>query len=171
MKVLIVSDIHGNYRNMKKIIQNNPSFEYLFILGDVLSGPVQKGYDPDKLASLLNVYKYKIIAVKGNCDYDTSSLKFSTDKLYITVPVDDKLFLLTHGHYYNRYNLPNVPFDVLLNGHTHVPVLDKEADKLFLNPGSASLPREDNKTYIFYEDGVFYLKDVDTNKKIKKISF
>ena len=171
MKALIVSDIHGNYLNMKKVLDDNPSFDYLLLLGDILSGPYLEGYDPEKLANLLNQYKQKIIAVRGNCDWDVSDLDFSVDNYYIIVPVDGKLFLMTHGHYYNRYSLPNVEFDVLLNGHTHVPVMDK-SDKLYLNPGSITLPRGGSiKSYIYYEDGVFYLMDLRENIVIKKCTF
>ena len=171
MKILIVSDIHGNYNNMKKVLQNDSSFDYLFLLGDLLSGPDITGYDPEKLADLLNKYKDKIIAVKGNCDYDNSSLEFNTDMYYITLFIDDIFFLITHGHYYNRYNLPPGDFDVLLNGHTHVPILERENNRIFLNPGSITIPRRgDKKTYIIYEDDVFYLKDVEKNRVIQKIS-
>ena len=55
MKILIVSDIHGNYNNMKKVLQNDSSFDYLFLLGDLLSGPDITGYNPEKLANLLNI--------------------------------------------------------------------------------------------------------------------
>lgn len=170
MKVLIVSDIHGNFNNMKKVIEDNPSFDYLLLLGDILSGPYIEGYDPEELANLLNHYKNKIIPVKGNCDYDTELLNFSVDKLYITVPIDNKLCLMTHGHYYNRDNLPDIPFDVLLTGHTHVAILDKKGNKLYLNPGSITLPRKESiKSYIYYEDGTFMLKDLEKNKVIKTI--
>ena len=56
MKILIVSDIHGNYENMKKVLENEKTFDYFFLLGDILSGPYIEGYDPDKLAELLNEY-------------------------------------------------------------------------------------------------------------------
>ena len=31
-KVLIVSDTHGNYLNMKKVLENDPTFDYMFLL-------------------------------------------------------------------------------------------------------------------------------------------
>lgn len=170
MKVLIVSDIHGNFSSMKKVIEDNPSFDYLLLLGDILAGPYIEGYNPEELANLLNQYKNKIITVKGNCDYDTELLEFSVDKLYITVPIDNKLFLMTHGHYYNSSSLPDVPFDVLLTGHSHIPLLVKENNKLYVNPGSITLPRGDSvKSYIYYDNGSFMLKDLEKNKNIKKI--
>ena len=56
MIILIVSDTHGNYGNMKKVLENEPSFDYFFLLGDILYGPDIEGYDPDRLAELLNKY-------------------------------------------------------------------------------------------------------------------
>lgn len=172
MRILIVADIHGNFDNMKKVIQNNPSFDYLLLVGDILAGPMIDGYNPEKLADFLNVYKDKIIAVKGNCDYeyDTKLLNFNVDKLYLTLSMDDKQFLITHGHYYNRNHLPDEEYDILIMGHTHVPVLERDNRKIIINPGSITLPRKGStKSYVLYEDWVFSLKDLDENKVIERI--
>ena len=172
MKVLIVSDIHGHYFNMKKVLDDNPSFDYLFLLGDVLNGPsYMEGYDPDELTLLLNQYKRKIFYVRGNCDrYGMEELECFDDLDFLKIPVDKKYFFFTHGHRYNRYSLPDIPFDVYMQGHTHVPMMEKVGDKLYLNPGSISLPRGmSDKSYLFYENGAFFLKGVEENNVIKKI--
>lgn len=168
MKVLIVSDIHGGYENMKKVLEDNPEFDLLLILGDILYG----GNEEEKLAELLNKYTSKIISVCGNCDgfSNTNILNFFDDKLYVTVPIDGKLVFITHGHVYNRYNIPNLPYDIYIQGHTHVPVMEY-SDKLYLNPGSITRPRGmSEKSYIFYDDGEFSLKGVDDNNIIKRIT-
>lgn len=168
MKVLIVSDIHGGYQNIKKVINDNPNFDLLLILGDILFG----GDNSLEISKLLNKYTSKIISVCGNCDSYTnnSMLEFFDDKLYVTVPIDGKLVFITHGHVYNKYNIPNLPYDVYIQGHTHVPMMEY-SDKLYLNPGSITRPRGGSiKSYIFYEDGEFILKSVDENKIIKRIT-
>ena len=50
-------------------------------------------------------------------------------------------FVLTHGHL-DPSRLP-VPRggDVLLSGHTHIPVLEKRDGQVLCNPGSISLPK------------------------------
>ena len=167
MKVLIVSDIHGGYQNMKKVLDDNPKVDLLIILGDILFGES----NTQELVDLLNKYTSKIISVCGNCDnfVDNSGLDFFDEKLYVTVPVDGKLFFITHGHVYNKYNIPNLPYDVYIQGHTHVPVMEY-GDKLYLNPGSITRPRGlSEKSYIFYEDGEFFLKSVDNNEIIRQI--
>lgn len=172
MKVLIVSDIHGQYYPMKKVLDDNPSFDYLFLLGDILNGPSYlDSYLPDQLTELLNLYRKKIFYVKGNCDrYGMEELECYDDRDFLTIPVDKKYFFITHGHLYNSTHLPDLPFDVFIQGHTHIPRMEKFHDTLFLNPGSISLPRGGSvSSYIFYQDGVFLLKSVEDNKIIKKI--
>lgn len=169
MKILIVSDIHGGYENMKKILEDNPSFDYLFLLGDILSSNSEKS---KMLAELLNSYNQKIVAVRGNCDYiNLDMLDFSVTQPYVTIPVDHKLYFLTHGHLYDRYNTPNSDYDVYIQGHTHIPKMELDDGKLFLNPGSVSLPRGmSKKSYIFCNDLEFQLKSVEENKVLKKIN-
>ena len=168
MKVLIVSDIHGNYNNLNKVINDNKGFDYLLILGDILSS-----YCGNNIIDLLNSYNAKIIAVRGNCDnMNIEKLDFSLENYFVVTPIDNKLFFLTHGHLYDRHSDLGVDYDVYLQGHTHVPMMIEENNKLYLNPGSITLPRGGSiKSYILYESGVFYLKSVDDNTVIKKVEF
>ena len=169
MKVLIISDIHGGYDNLKKVIDDNKNFDYLLILGDILSGYSERLND---LIELLNSYNTKIIAVRGNCDnYNIEKLDFSLDNYYVLVPIDNRIFFMTHGHLYDRYSDLNTKYDVYIQGHTHVPIMNIENDILYLNPGSITLPRGGSeKSYILYEDNTFYLKKVEDNSVIKKIT-
>ena len=170
MKVLIVSDIHGNFECMKKVIENDSSFDKLLILGDILYGPNLNGYNPEQLAMFLNLFKDKIIAVRGNCDSTVDTLNFPVGDSYLLVPIDGKNMLMTHGnHYFPSHTPDGVDFDVFLYGHSHVAKFDKMYDKLYLNPGSISNPRRGVRSYLVYEDGEFTLKAVDENKVLKKI--
>ncbi len=173
MKILIVSDVHGNYFNMKKVFENEPTFDCIFLLGDILSGPYIEGYDPDRLAELLNLYSNKIFYVRGNCDVSRMDLlDFYMERDYMYLPIDKKIFFLTHGHLYNEYHLPDMDdkIDVYMQGHTHIPVMREERGIIYLNPGSITLPKgNSDKSYIVYEDGLFFLKDLEENTVIKKI--
>ena len=172
MKILIVSDTHGNYLNMKKVLENDPTFDYMFLLGDVLYGPDIEGYDPDRLAELLNDYSSKIFYVRGNCDVTRMDLlDFYMDKDYMLLPIDSINFFLTHGHLYNESHLPSdIDFDVYMQGHTHIPVMKEVRGKIYLNPGSITLPKGfSKKSYIIYQNGEFCLKDLEKNKIIQRI--
>ena len=172
MKVLIISDIHGGYENLLKVLDNEKDFDLMLILGDILSG---YSYICSEVADLLNNYNTKIISVRGNCDNShLELLNFSCDNPYILTSIDNKLVFMTHGHLYDEYHLPDyeMKFDVYIQGHTHVPMMKEEKGVLYLNPGSITNPRGmSEKSYILYQDGTFYLKEVDTNQVIKKCSF
>lgn len=168
MKVLIISDIHGNYNNLNKVISNN-SFDKLLLLGDILVGPFPEYRE---VANLLNKYKDKIIAVKGNCDnYYNGMLDFNNEEIFLKIPVDKRILFITHGHIYNRNNLPDTYYDIFIQGHTHVPLLEKVNDKIYLNPGSISLPRNNSlPSFAIYEDNTIKILDIDNNK-IKEVKF
>lgn len=170
MKILIVSDIHGNYQGMKKIIEDNPEFDYLFLLGDILNSSLNTFND---LVDLLNEYNTKIVAVRGNNDNSNFDLlDFSLQEYFVTIPVDGKLFLLTHGHVYYENSFPNIDYDVYIQGHTHVPKMEIKNNKLYLNPGSITYPRGgSSRSYILYQDGVFYLKELNTNQVITETKY
>ena len=170
MKVLIISDIHGGYENLLKVLDNEKDFDLMLILGDILSG---YSYICSEVADLLNNYNTKIISVRGNCDNShLELLNFSCDNPYILTSIDNKLVFMTHGHLYDIHNIPIDDYDIYMQGHTHIPKMEIVNDKLYLNPGSITLPRGmSNKSYIVYQDHIFYLKDLNKNEIIKKIYF
>ena len=170
MKVLILSDIHGGYENLLKVLDNEKDFDLMLILGDILSG---YSYICSEVADLLNNYNTKIISVRGNCDNShLELLNFSCDNPYILTSIDNKLVFMTHGHLYDIHNIPIDDYDIYMQGHTHIPKMEIINDKLYLNPGSITLPRGmSNKSYIVYQDHIFYLKDLNKNEIIKKIYF
>lgn len=83
------------------------------------------------------------------------------------IPYGKKTVFLTHGHIYNENNLPPLcDGDVLVHGHTHVPVCEKREGYLLINPGSVSIPKEgSHHGYAVFENGRFTLKDLDGSVK------
>ncbi|MBQ6539240.1 MAG: YfcE family phosphodiesterase [Bacilli bacterium] len=160
MKILIISDIHDDFDSLKIALQNH-SFDKLILLGDL-------GYYNDKVFDILNIFKDQIISVKGNNDFYNNKLEFDNNNTYQTISIDNKIWFLTHGHIYNRYNVP-VDYNIYLQGHTHNAMMEKIDNKIYLNPGSLGLPRNGIKTYIYYEDNTFYLENLD-KEVIEKIS-
>ena len=71
----------------------------------------------------------------------------------------------THGHHYNMENPPMLKKgDILLHGHTHVPVSEEFDGRIYLNPGSVSIPKNGSAhSYMMLEDGLFTWKDLDGN--------
>lgn len=173
MKIFFISDIHGSLYYLEKAIQlyKEEKASYIVILGDALyhgpRNPLPEDYNPQLVASLLNQYKDKIIAIRGNCDGEVDQMLIEYPMMadYSIILCNDRRLFLTHGHIYNESNLPNLSEnDVLIMGHTHIPVAKKYNNIFILNPGSITLPKENNpNSYGVLEDNLFQIKDLEGN--------
>ena len=150
MKILICSDIHGDLESAEKLISlfREEGAVKLLILGDILyHGPrnnLPLGYMP-----------------KGDTEVDQMVLDFPILADYALLSLDGLTVFATHGHKFNTKTPPPLSKgDILLHGHTHIPAcIEFGDDNIYLNPGSASMPKENNeKTYMIYEDRCFTLK-------------
>ena len=180
MKLMIASDIHGSAFYCEKLLnafaKEKP--QRLLVLGDLLyHGPrndLPKDYAPKKVISMLNAVKDKIICVRGNCEaeVDQMVLEFPVLSESLLMFLDDRLMFATHGHIYNENKLPALqPGDVFLQGHTHIPVMKKNGDYFFINPGSVSIPKENTaRGYILMETNCFTWKTLD-GKILNEIKF
>ncbi len=151
MKIVVASDIHGSAYYCRKVIEafEKEDADKLLLLGDLLyHGPrndLPKEYDTKACTAMLNEKKQDILAVRGNCDaeVDQMVLEFPMMADYCTIYAGDRMIFATHGHLYNTENMPMLqPGDILLHGHTHVQVCEPVGKNLYLNPGSASLPKD-----------------------------
>ena len=171
MKWMIASDVHGSAYYCKKLLEafGQEGADRLVLLGDILyHGPrndLPPEYAPKEVIALLTPYKDRIFCVRGNCDteVDQMVLPFPILADYAVLSQGDRLIYATHGHVYNPGNLPPLqPGDVLLMGHTHVPMDKEENGLLFLNPGSVSIPKEQSPhSYMILEEGTLSWKDLD----------
>lgn len=179
MKLLICSDIHGDIECINKILEifNSDGYERLVILGDILyHGPrndLPPHYAPKEVIGVLNGIADRIIAVRGNCDteVDQMVLDFPVLADYAVLFLDGISVYLTHGHKYSPSNsLPLRQGDVMLYGHTHVLKIEQQGKNVFINPGSITIPKENNpQSYMRYEDGEFTIFDLSGNK-LRQIS-
>lgn len=171
MKLMIASDIHGSAYYCGKLLARYGAEKpgRLVLLGDLLyHGPrndLPRGYQPKEVITMLNGLKDQILCVRGNCEaeVDQMVLEFPVLSDSMILYLGGRMVFATHGHVVNRQNPPCLHRgDVLLNGHTHVPVLEEADGILYLNPGSVSIPKEDSvPSYMVYEDGCFILRDLD----------
>ncbi len=166
MKIMFVSDVHGSSEKLgliKDIFESEKPNKIIF-LGDLFYG-----YDSFDLVEKYRTFDNAFF-IRGNCDRDLdveeSGLGFMN---YYYFNAFNKTIFCTHGHRYNKYNLPDIDFDIFVNGHTHVGVIDKELDKYYLNPGSTTIPRNGSRSsYMIIDDSGIYLKDLD-QKIIKQV--
>ncbi len=169
MKFLIASDIHGSAYYTEKILDRlrEENADKLVLLGDIYNhgprNPFPKDYAPIKVSELLNGIKDRLIVIKGNCDSEVDTLISEFDFVDNAVICSgDKTVFLTHGHVYNKDNLPKTKFDAIIYGHFHTGFIDKKDGITVANTGSVSLPKDGTKnSYIVLENGNIILKDID----------
>lgn len=170
MKVMCISDIHGNIECLNRVIEmyREENAERLIILGD-FSGYYFSSSDFEA-AEILNNMAGVIVAVKGNCDSSNADELFKFSLGYLkTIDINGKKVTLTHGHIYNRNNLPENCGEIFLSGHTHVGSIEKINGKIIANPGSISKPRGGTKkSYITIDENNIELKTLD-GETIKSI--
>lgn len=146
MRIIVMSDSHGDYFAVEEIIQRNLSADMFIHLGD-------GERELDK--AVMKYPQINIHHVAGNCDYAS----LSPDMLCLQVEHGHRL-IATHGHNYAvKYSLDVIKntasenkADIILYGHTHSRYWKHEDGYYILNPGSASCPRDGNApSYAFID--------------------
>lgn len=129
MRILVVSDTHGDYFTLQRVVTAQPKAEVVIHLGDGEEQSLQLITDfPDKM----------IVRLRGNGDWgsDLPPVK--------TLTLAGKKLLAMHGHthnvkmgYYNAYMAAREEkADILLFGHTHNAMTDYDDGLYVMNPGS-----------------------------------
>lgn len=179
MKLMFISDLHGALPATEKALARftDSGARWLILLGDILNhGPrnaLPDGYDPPRVAACLNKFADRIIAVRGNCDseVDQMLLDFPLMSPWQHVLLASQRLFLTHGHLYNPDNLPPLSKnDVLVFGHTHLPVADYQQPVYLFNPGSVSIPKGGHEaSFGLLDDGVLSIRTLNDNRAIAQI--
>ena len=86
----------------------------------------------------------EVKSVKGNCD-----LYIRNESYELTFNANGKKIFLCHGHYYDvKYGLNSLlnmakrnNIDIVVFGHTHIPLYEVIDNIIFINPGSTTYPR------------------------------
>lgn len=147
MKILIISDTHGNHEYLEAVLEQEKPLDLLIHLGDA------EGCE-DEIEAMAEC-PVEIIA--GNNDFFTDLPGEREIKL------GKYRVLLTHGHYYYvnagteriRREAEDRKLDIVMFGHTHRPVLEEKEGIVLLNPGSISYPRQEGRvpSYIIMDLG------------------
>lgn len=132
MQIGIVSDTHGAADLLLPYLERQ-GIEHLFFAGDFYQ-------DGEYLANKLHV---SWDGVAGNCDFGSESVR---EKL---MKYQGHRILLTHGHKYGvkrdmqrlLYRAQELQANLVVFGHTHVPLCEQREGIWFINPGSPVYPR------------------------------
>ena len=124
-RVGVLSDTHGLLR--PEVIKHLQGSDLIIHAGDIGSETIIP-----ELGKIAPVY-----AVRGNVDKSTWAYKFPLTNV---VQIGETFIYLYHGHLELDLT-PDQHFQIVISGHTHVPLVEKRNDVLYLNPGSAGYKR------------------------------
>lgn len=133
MKIGLISDTHGDVFIAEKAIKAMGDIDLLLHAGDTY-------LDAKLLHTMTGV---DVVAVKGNTDFNCEAASETI------LTVENRKIFLTHGHKYNvkfgidklYYKALETDSDIVVFGHSHIPIYAKENGIVFINPGSVSRPR------------------------------
>lgn len=130
MKILILSDSHGELNYMQQAIDREKP-DYVIHLGDHAG-------DAEKLRRIYPMLP--VASVRGNCDYSDWDVPEQRVLVYGGLRI-----LACHGHRYGvkngllryRYAAQEQQVNAALFGHTHSPFCQLEDGLWLINPGSS----------------------------------
>lgn len=137
MRILVISDTHGNLDRFREIFEKIKKEDPVQMI-------VHCGDHYDDAAVLRRSCGIPVVAVKGNCDGNFSDVSFAI----LETEAGD--FLVTHGHMENvGHNLQRLCYKAEENGcigaifgHTHRAAYVQADGMYFMNPGSLTKPRD-----------------------------
>lgn len=130
MRIIVMSDSHGSFNRVRKIVEENQETAQTFIhLGDGL----------EEFEDVHHLYQQlHFVAVKGNNDWGSMEQKTRT------LVCGGKNIIISHGDLFNVKYGPSAfiaaaqeaKADVALYGHTHCARADYHDGLYVVNPGS-----------------------------------
>ncbi len=141
MKILVLSDTHGDKVRMEQVISSNHHVDLIIHCGD---SELEATYFENR----------EIQIVRGNCDFEKH---YPMERI---MELKNEKFLIVHGHMHNvkstlmplYYRAKEVEATVVCFGHSHILGAEIQDDILFINPGSLTNPRgRREKSYALLE--------------------
>ena len=131
MKILLVSDSHGDYQALDRLAAKYPNMDLYLHAGD----------------SEQDEFSIKpFISVRGNCDhyYDFPN--------YLVIPSPFGNIYVQHTPYVSKSVINEHNAKIVIHGHTHVRRNETKNGILFINPGAISYARDKfNGSYAIIE--------------------
>jgi putative phosphoesterase len=167
MKIGIVSDIHADPRSLRRALEDMGSVDMFLCAGDSIS---EYRFCPETVEILRDNQvrcirgNHEAVLLGGRnphylkkcqAEYPADLLEFlSTAPLSIELNADEARILVTHASPLPPYEdyvyagspilrqVGALPYEFIILGHTHMPMVHKTDGVTVINPGSASQPRD-----------------------------
>lgn len=158
MKILVVSDTHGNVKRLEKIYEKHEDeIDMLIHLGDGCDDVLELDVDNSIV---------EVVVVRGNNDF------FSYAPEVVTKELNNVLVVAEHrpDYSYMDYDAGKYKRLLYMHGHKHIVKLEKDRNVMILSPGALFRPRDDNG-YAYaiveiHDDGKVSIKVRDMDGKI-----
>ena len=122
----LISDTHGRLpQSVSKVFQKT---DLIIHAGDI--------GDPKIVASLEKIAP--TTAIQGNMDMGKWARQLRQNE---TININHNRLYVIHNIYKLDINAERGSYHVVIFGHTHRPLVEKQKGVLYVNPGSAVLPR------------------------------
>lgn len=145
MKILIVSDTHGKNETYLQLVERLAPLDMVIHCGDIEGSEYL----------IAQAAECPVQMVTGNNDFFSD---LPAEKEFL---IGKQKVWLTHGHtYYVSMGNEHLKrearargVDIVMYGHTHRPVIDRDLDLIAVNPGSLTYPRQEGRrpSYILME--------------------
>lgn len=163
MKICVFSDSHGCAEHMiEAVLREKPAL--CFFLGDGVNDLVTLRSRFPSLA---------VNAVRGNCDH------FCSEPQKLVCVAAGKRFFAAHGHAHGvkyddalhdlLYDALRADADIVLFGHTHLPLIDRHLGMLIVNPGPVGAFRKPSYAVLTVENGEARaeIRTIETDQSIR----
>jgi len=164
MRVGIISDVHGDYETLVQTLhrlRRVHQAEKLLCAGDIV------GRGPDENAVVEEIRRWNVVTVRGNHDDFAPDISAENLRYLKHLPVDwvgsisGRRVFMCHGkpgnnmwgiyrdHLSETYlsmMLRSLKVDVMVTGHTHVPLFMRVPEGVLVNPGSLYTFQSDRAT-------------------------
>lgn len=139
MNALIFSDSHFRTEKMCEIVSKSPRLDLIIHLGDNIGDAKELKYAFPEIP---------LVYVAGNCDWPSEN-----EPNEIMLDLEGVRVLIMHGHLRNVKSgysfMMNVArqkkANIVMFGHTHIPVDMYDDELKIFNPGSISRPKDGHR--------------------------
>ena len=167
-RLLVFSDLHGSFSAWLTVNALVCPGDAVAIAGDLFDTKYgsynEPDFAPDQIRSTIADLDFKLFYIYGNCDVEGFCKGFSHE---LQFKAFDKTIFMHHGH---KQNLISADTDIVIQGHTHLPQLEKIQNCIHLNPGSIALPRNDTPSFAVIDSNSVSLMAL-SGKKLASLDF
>lgn len=168
-QLLITADVHGSFNTWMTIRELLAAGDGLAVAGDLFDTRYgnygSQDFVPDFIKKDLDGFPHPFYYVYGNCDVGAFFPGYKKEKIFDAF---GKTIFLHHGH-----GRPAVPTgaDIVIQGHTHLCMLEEQNGRIYLNPGSMTCPRNGLPSYAYMDESGLFLKALQTGDLLTSIPF